>query len=86
MLTSSLSQPEPVKLLEGDPGSPEMNDDILSLFHQSMPHGGYKDTQTPLTDISWTDDSLYPGASDVSLDLPLLQPSAVERLSTSGQV
>ncbi|XP_077097916.1 paxillin a isoform X2 [Siphateles boraxobius] len=86
LLTSSLSQPEPVKLLEEDPGSPEMNDDILSLFHHSTPQGGYKDTQTPLTDIGWTDDSLYPGASDVSLDLPLLQPSAVERLSASGQL
>ncbi|XP_067261906.1 uncharacterized protein [Chanodichthys erythropterus] len=86
LLTSGLSQPEPVKLLEGYPASSEMNDDILELLHQSTPEGGYKDTQIPLTEISWTDDPFNPGASDVSLDLPLLQPSAVERLSASGQL
>lgn len=35
---------------------------------------------------SWMKDSVFSEASDVSLDLPLLQPSAVERLSASGQV
>lgn len=82
LLTSGLSQPEPAKLLEGDPASPEMSDEILAL-HQLMPQG---DTQIPFSEISWTDDSLNPGAAVVSLDLPLLQPSAVERLSASGQV
>ncbi|XP_016096561.1 calphotin-like [Sinocyclocheilus grahami] len=83
LLTSSLSQPEPGKLGEGDPASSEVNDDVLALLHQLTPQGGFKD-------ITWMDDYLnptsFPGASDVSLDLPLLQPSAVERLSTSGQL
>lgn len=35
---------------------------------------------------SWMKDSVFSEASDVSLDLPILQPSAVERLSASGQV
>lgn len=80
---SSLSQPEPVKFGEGAPASSEVNDDVLGLLHQLTPQGGIKD-------VTWMDDSLnptsFPGASDGSLDLPLLQPSAVERLSASGQV
>ncbi|XP_042579126.1 LIM domain-binding protein 3-like isoform X2 [Cyprinus carpio] len=83
LLTSSLSQPEPVKLGEGTPASLEVNDDILACFHQSTPSGGLKD-------VTWMDDPLnstsFPEESDVSLDLPLLQPSAVERLSASGQL
>ncbi|XP_042579127.1 paxillin-like isoform X3 [Cyprinus carpio] len=83
LLTSSLSQPEPVKLGEGTPASLEVNDDILACFHQSTPSGGLKD-------VTWMDDPLnstsFPEESDVSLDLPLLQPSAVERLSASGQI
>uniref|UniRef100_A0A8C2ARF4 Paxillin n=1 Tax=Cyprinus carpio TaxID=7962 RepID=A0A8C2ARF4_CYPCA len=83
LLMSSLSQPEPVKLGEGTPASLEVNDDILACFHQSTPSGGLKD-------VTWMDDPLnstsFPEESDVSLDLPLLQPSAVERLSASGQI
>uniref|UniRef100_A0A8C1WFY6 Paxillin n=1 Tax=Cyprinus carpio TaxID=7962 RepID=A0A8C1WFY6_CYPCA len=83
LLMSSLSQPEPVKFGEGAPASSEVNDDVLGLLHQLTPQGGIKD-------VTWMDDSLnptsFPGASDGSLDLPLLQPSAVERLSASGQI
>lgn len=68
---------------EGTPASLEVNDDVLARPHQSTPPGGFED-------VTWMDDPLnptsFPGESDVSLDLPLLQPSAVERLSASGQV
>ena len=58
---------------------------------QSTPLSGREGTLTPLTEASWMDDSLAnpstcPGTPDGTLDVPLLQPSAVERLSTSGQV
>ncbi|XP_073697093.1 paxillin a isoform X2 [Garra rufa] len=81
-LLTSLSQPEPGKVVEGAPVSSEVTDGVLGLLHQSTPQGGFKE--------SWMDDPLnptsIPGASEVSLDLPLLQPSAVERLSASGQL
>lgn len=47
-------------------------------------------TLTPLTESSWMDEcftpSTCPGTPDATLDLPTQQPSAVERLSASGQV
>lgn len=47
-------------------------------------------TLTPMTESSWMDEcftpSTCPGTPDVTLDLPTQQPSAVERLSASGQV
>lgn len=47
-------------------------------------------TSTPMTESSWIDEcftpSTCPGTPDAALDLPLQQPSAVERLSASGQV
>lgn len=47
-------------------------------------------TLTPMTESSWLDEcftpSSCPGTPDAALDLPLQQPSAVERLSASGQV
>lgn len=47
-------------------------------------------TLTPMTESSWMDEcmtpSTCPGTPDVMQDLPLQQPSAVERLSASGQV
>ncbi|XP_056313273.1 paxillin a isoform X1 [Danio aesculapii] len=84
LLTSSLDvQPEPVKQPIGSPFFSEVNNDVLELLHQSMPQDG-------LGKLSWMDEfpnpASHPGASDVSLDLPLLQPSAVERLSASGQL
>lgn len=58
-------------------------------------HGIYPDfsregTLTPMTESSWMDEcftpSTCPGTPDATLDLPTQQPSAVERLSASGQV
>ncbi|XP_031701890.1 mucin-5AC-like [Anarrhichthys ocellatus] len=47
-------------------------------------------TLTPMTESSWIDEcftpSSCPGTPDAMLDLPTQQPSAVERLSTSGQL
>lgn len=47
-------------------------------------------TLTPMTESSWIDEcftpSSCPGTPDATLELPTQQPSAVERLSTSGQV
>ncbi|XP_023844247.2 proline-rich protein 36 [Salvelinus sp. IW2-2015] len=51
---------------------------------------GRERTMTPLNKASWMDDCLTPstcpGTPETTLDLPLNQPSAVERLSTSGQL
>lgn len=47
-------------------------------------------TLTPMTESSWMDEcftpSTCPGTPDAMLELPSQQPSAVERLSASGQV
>ncbi|XP_062420035.1 proline-rich protein 36-like isoform X2 [Pungitius pungitius] len=47
-------------------------------------------TLTPMTDCSWMDEcftpSTCPGTPDATLDLPAQQPSAVDRLSASGQL
>ncbi|XP_077429408.1 uncharacterized protein LOC144056450 isoform X1 [Vanacampus margaritifer] len=47
-------------------------------------------TLTPMTEASWIDEcftpSTCPGTPDATLDLPTQQPSAIERLSASGQV
>ncbi|XP_069373235.1 uncharacterized protein [Paralichthys olivaceus] len=47
-------------------------------------------TLTPMTESSWMDEcftpSTCPGTPDATLDLPSQQPSAVERLSASGQL
>ncbi|KAM9760024.1 uncharacterized protein ACNS7B_006386 isoform 1-T1 [Menidia menidia] len=47
-------------------------------------------TLTPMTESSWMDEcftpSTCPGTPDAALDLPVQQPSAVERLSASGQL
>ncbi|XP_035857689.1 proteoglycan 4-like isoform X2 [Sander lucioperca] len=47
-------------------------------------------TLTPMTESSWMDEcftpSTCPGTPDAALDLPTQQPSAVERLSASGQL
>ncbi|XP_051272518.1 mucin-5AC isoform X1 [Dicentrarchus labrax] len=47
-------------------------------------------TLTPMTESSWMDEcftpSTCPGTPDATLELPTQQPSAVERLSASGQL
>ncbi|XP_051923565.1 proline-rich protein 36-like isoform X2 [Hippocampus zosterae] len=45
---------------------------------------------TPLTEASWMDDSMTPstcpGSPDIALDLPLLQPPNMDRVSASGHI
>ncbi|XP_077457414.1 uncharacterized protein pxnb isoform X1 [Stigmatopora argus] len=45
---------------------------------------------TPMTEASWMDESVTPstcpGSPDVALDLPLLQPPNMDRMSASGHV
>ncbi|KAM9821680.1 paxillin isoform 3-T4 [Syngnathus typhle] len=45
---------------------------------------------TPLTEASWMDDSMTPstcpGTPDAALDLPLLQPPNMDRVSASGHI
>lgn len=47
-------------------------------------------TLTPMTESSWMDEcftpSTCPGTPDATMELPSQQPSAIERLSASGQV
>lgn len=47
-------------------------------------------TLTPMTESSWMDEcftpSTCPGTPDAALELPSQQPSAIERMSASGQV
>lgn len=47
-------------------------------------------SMTPLTEASWMDDSLTPsscpGTPDAALDLPLLQPATLDRVSASGHL
>ncbi|XP_051526982.1 uncharacterized protein LOC127425270 [Myxocyprinus asiaticus] len=98
LLVSSLSQPEPIKrvpltMVEGS--SPKCDQqrlitEDLALLGRSTPQDGCEGTVMPVTEAGWMDDSLnsalFFGMSDVSLHLPVLQPSAVERLSASGQL
>lgn len=47
-------------------------------------------SMTPLTEASWMDESMTPsscpGTPDGALDLPLLQPPNIDRVSASGHV
>ncbi|KAJ3604486.1 hypothetical protein NHX12_029226 [Muraenolepis orangiensis] len=47
-------------------------------------------SMTPLTEASWMDESMTPsscpGTPDVALDLPLMQPATMERVSASGHL
>ncbi|XP_045078972.1 paxillin-like isoform X2 [Coregonus clupeaformis] len=65
-------------------------DEERTYPRHSTPLDGREGTMTPLTKASWMDDCLTPsacpGTPETTLDLPLNQPSAVERLSTSGQI
>ncbi|KAG5840712.1 hypothetical protein ANANG_G00191600 [Anguilla anguilla] len=60
------------------------------LDWMDLSEDGRDGTITPLTEASWMEGSLTPtscpGSPDVQMDLPLLQPSAVERISASGHV
>ncbi|XP_035291997.1 LIM domain-binding protein 3 isoform X2 [Anguilla anguilla] len=60
------------------------------LDWMDLSEDGRDGTITPLTEASWMEGSLTPtscpGSPDVQMDLPLLQPSAVERISASGHI
>ncbi|XP_041756762.2 proline-rich protein 12 isoform X2 [Coregonus clupeaformis] len=47
-------------------------------------------SMTPMTEASWMDDSLdgssCPGTPDAAMDLPLLQPATMDRVSASGHL
>lgn len=89
------------KLLSPDSTQPSENQPPASLMAGDEDRsweeedGIYPDlsregTLTPMTESSWMDEcftpSTCPGTPDATLDLPTQQPSAVERLSASGQV
>lgn len=74
----------PASLIPGDEdASWEEEDGIYPDFSR-------EGTLTPMTESSWMDEcftpSTCPGTPDAALDLPSQQPSAIERLSASGQV
>lgn len=74
----------PVSVISGDEdGAWEEEDGFCPDFSR-------EGTLTPMTESSWMDEcftpSTCPGTPDATLDLPTQQPSAVERLSASGQV
>lgn len=73
--------------LLGIPGDEDRSwDEEDGIYPELSPEG----TLTPMTESSWMDEcftpSTCPGTPDATLDLPIQQPSAVERLSASGQV
>lgn len=89
------------KLLSPDSTQPSENQLLASIMPEDEDRswgeedGIYPDlsregTLTPMTESSWIDECLTPstcpGTPDATLDLPSQQPSAVERLSASGQV
>lgn len=83
--STSLSENQPpVSVLSGDEDRAWDEEDG---FYPDFSREG---TLTPMTESSWMEEcftpSTCPGTPDATLDLPMQQPSAVERLSASGQV
>lgn len=85
----------PTQLSEDQPPDSEIPGDENRSWEEEEEDGIYPDlsregTLTPMTESSWIDEcftpSTCPGTPDAALDLPTQQPSAVERLSASGQV
>ncbi|XP_068171364.1 uncharacterized protein [Antennarius striatus] len=74
----------PASVLPGDEDRSWEEEDGL------YPDFSREGTLTPMTESSWIDEcftpSTCPGTPDATLDLPTQQPSAVERLSASGQL
>lgn len=90
-----LLSPNPTQLSEDQPPDSEIPGDENRSWEEEEEDGIYPDlsregTLTPMTESSWIDEcftpSTCPGTPDATLDLPTQQPSAVERLSASGQV
>ncbi|XP_061688424.1 uncharacterized protein LOC133507436 [Syngnathoides biaculeatus] len=88
LLAPDFTQPDeiqpPSSFMPGDECRPWDEDDSI------YPDVSREGTLTPMTEASWIDEcftpSTCPGTPDATLDLPTQQPSAVERLSASGQV
>ncbi|KAJ4926826.1 hypothetical protein JOQ06_014571 [Pogonophryne albipinna] len=81
------------QLNENQPPASSMSGDDDRSWEEE--EGSYTDysregTLTPMTESSWMDEcptpSTCPGTPDATLELPTQQPSAVERLSASGQL
>ncbi|XP_049429655.1 mucin-4-like isoform X1 [Epinephelus fuscoguttatus] len=79
----SMNQP-PASIMPGDEDRSWEEEDGI------YPDLSREGTLTPMTESSWMDEcftpSTCPGTPDATLDLPTQQPSAVERLSASGQL
>ncbi|XP_028430799.1 flocculation protein FLO11 isoform X2 [Perca flavescens] len=88
LLASDYTQPSenqpPASIMLGDEDRSWEEEDGI------YPDLSREGTLTPMTESSWMDEcftpSTCPGTPDATLDLPTQQPSAVERLSASGQV
>lgn len=74
----------PVSLFPGDEDRSWEEEDGM------YPDYSREGTLTPMTESSWMDEcftpSTCPGTPDAALELPSQQPSAIERMSASGQV
>lgn len=74
----------PVSLITGDEDRSWEEEDGM------YPDYSREGTLTPMTESSWMDEcftpSTCPGTPDATLELPSQQPSAIERVSASGQV
>lgn len=74
----------PVSLIPGDEDRSWEEEDGM------YPDYSREGTLTPMTESSWMDEcftpSTCPGTPDAALELPSQQPSAIERMSASGQV
>lgn len=88
-----LLSPDSTRLSENQPpGSVIPGDEDRSWEEEDgiYPDLSREGTLTPMTESSWMDEcftpSTCPGTPDATLELPTQQPSAVERLSASGQV
>nr|XP_057910510.1 uncharacterized protein LOC131105956 isoform X1 [Doryrhamphus excisus] len=88
LLAPGSTQPDesqaPTSVTPGDEDRPWDEEDGI------YPDVSREGTLTPMTEASWIDEcftpSTCPGTPDATLDLPTQQPSAVERLSASGQL
>ncbi|XP_037629107.1 nascent polypeptide-associated complex subunit alpha, muscle-specific form-like isoform X2 [Sebastes umbrosus] len=88
-----LLAPDPISPSGNPPPAPVMpGDDDRSWEEEDglFPYFSREGTLTPMTESSWMDEcftpSTCPGTPDATMDLPTQQPSAVERLSASGQL
>ncbi|XP_033938339.1 uncharacterized protein [Pseudochaenichthys georgianus] len=86
----NLLAPNSNQLNENQPPASSMSGDDWEEEEGSYTDYSREGTLTPMTESSWMDEcptpSTCPGTPDATLELPTQQPSAVERLSASGQL